>query len=92
MPLVWAFMLIGQLVAISFAQNLFHLALLLSPSADRLDEDKDSDNSQLLVKEALESLHELERDAMNGYVEGTSKKGAEGENDSDRLLITCPNP
>ena len=78
-------MLIGQLVAISFAQNLFHLALLLSPSADRLDEDKDSDNSQLLVKEALESLHELERDAMNGDDEGTSKKGAEGENDSDRF-------
>ncbi|KDN49196.1 hypothetical protein K437DRAFT_255320 [Tilletiaria anomala UBC 951] len=30
-PSVWAFMLLGQVVAISFAQNLFHLALVLAP-------------------------------------------------------------
>lgn len=31
-PFLWAYMLLAHLVNLSFAQNLFYLALLLAPS------------------------------------------------------------
>lgn len=31
-PLLWCYQLLGQLVSLSFAQNLFFIALLLTPA------------------------------------------------------------
>ncbi|KKK26373.1 hypothetical protein ARAM_006648, partial [Aspergillus rambellii] len=44
-PHVWSFMLIGQIVAISFAQNLFTLTVLVSESSGKRDSSRNAGNS-----------------------------------------------
>ena len=65
-PSVWMFMLLGQMCAISFSQNLFHLALLFAPSptteletqtAEDSDANHDGTKGDVeLIEDALRAL------------------------------------